>query len=206
MLRTSPQVNPGQAIEFDEITDFTEVPTWPAFRFEIPRASGRYDFLASGGLTADQLQTVADAVGDMDLTADGPLTLPFDLTEIVWHHQPANAHDITWTGADAASINMSVETSHGLDVIGVGISYPITAFETAVGRIFASVDPTDATFVQVGLIIDGQAINIEAVNVPMDEVITMAESIAPATDAEWNRRSRRLTRIWAPTLARHQHL
>jgi hypothetical protein len=54
--------------------------------------------------------------------------------------------------------------------------------------VFARVDASDASFVQVGLVIAGQVINIEAQNVPVDDVVAVAASIQLADDADWNRR------------------
>ncbi|HQZ34443.1 MAG TPA: hypothetical protein PK020_08455 [Ilumatobacteraceae bacterium] len=185
MLVSEASVQPGNSAGTDGLRNMTEQASWPAFRLDVVRPSGRHDFIASGGLTAEQVQAISDSLADVDVLSDTSVSLPFDLTEIAFHHTPSNAHGITWNGNTDQQITMYVEQSWGIDAFGVGISYPITAYETPAGRVFAVTDPTDDGYVQAGLVVDGQVINFEARNVPIDEVVAMAASVATVSDVTW---------------------
>lgn len=185
MLISDASVPAGESVATDGLSDFTEQASWPAYRLDVTRPSGRHDFIATGGLTAEQVQTVAESLAAVDVLAGTRLDLPFDLTEIPFRHIPSNAHGITWNGLSDQQITMYVEQSHGIDVFLVGISSSIKAFETPVGRVFATTDPTDDSVVQVGVVIDGQAINFEGRNVPLDEVVAMAASITSVSEEAW---------------------
>jgi hypothetical protein len=152
-------------------------------------SSGKGVMLASGGLTADELQQIADGVTDDPVTGGVSLQhLSADLQEIMWHHDPSNGHAVTWTGPSDEQITMNVEAFQGIDVIGNALSWPITAIDTPNGRAFVSIDATDPQFVQAGLVIGGQAINVEAHGVPIGDVESFVASIAFVSAADWSAR------------------
>lgn len=184
---STPPADVGQDVDVG-LYDMTTNAARPSFGLGVVRPSGRYDWFRSGGLTAEDLQLLADYISD-DPTTDTNGDASTDVfTEVTWTHTPQNAHGITWNGPDGQSINMFVESGRGIDALNNGISWSIDVLDTPIGRVFASVDATDASFVQVGLVIDGQVINIEASNVAVDYVVAMAASIVPASDGDWNRR------------------
>ena len=170
------------------LRDMTTYSAWPSFGFGVVRPSGEYLWLRSGGLSAADMQFVADHLAADDATGLHVGTAAADFTEVPWNHDPRNAHGITWNGPEGQTITMYAEANHGIDALNAGISWSIQAIETPIGQVFASVDATDASFVQVGLVIDGQVINIEAQNVAVGDVVAMAASIALADDNDWNRR------------------
>lgn len=180
---------PAPDVELGQLEDFTQDASWPAYRLGIVHPSGRYDNLLTGGLAADEVQRLADQLPDGEVNGDLSLsTSAFDLTEVTWTHDPSLAHGITWTGEADREVTMFVEQPYGLDVIGNGISWPVRAIQTPVGRVFASVDPLDPTLVQAGVVVGGQAVNFEALNMSLDELVAMAASIAPTPAADWIRR------------------
>ncbi len=170
------------------LRDMTTSSSWPSFGFGIVRPSGEYLWLRSGGLSAVDMQFVADQLADDDATGLHVGTAAADFTEVPWSHDPRNAHGITWNGPEDQTITMYAEANHGIDALNAGISWSIQVVDTPIGQVFASVDATDASFVQVGLVIDGQVINFEAQNVAVDDVVAMVASIALADDNDWNRR------------------
>ncbi len=169
------------------LRDMTTSSSWPSFGFGIVRPSGEYLWLRSGGLSAADMQFVADQLADDDATGLHVGTAAADFTEVPWSHDPRNAHGITWNGPEGQAITMYAEANHGIDALNAGISLSIQVVDTPIGQVFASVD-ADASLVEVGLVIDGQVIDFGAQNVALDDVVAMAASIALADDAEWNRR------------------
>ncbi|MGB8861332.1 MAG: hypothetical protein WCC60_18895, partial [Ilumatobacteraceae bacterium] len=98
MFISEASVQPGDSVGTDGLRNATEQASWPAYRLDVVRPSGRHDFIASGGLTAEQVQAISDSLADVDVLAGTSVSLPFDLTEIAFHHTPSNAHGITWNG------------------------------------------------------------------------------------------------------------
>jgi hypothetical protein len=187
MMFISPTAD--RAGEFTTIKDLTSDPKQPSFRLSITLPSGRGVMFASGGLSADELQQIADGATDDPLTGAVSLQhLSADLQEITWHHNSSNAHAITWTGPNHKQITMDVEAFQGIDVIGNALSWPITAIATPNGRAFISIDATDPQFVQAGAVIGGQVINVEAHDVPIGEVEAFIASIGFVSDADWSTR------------------
>ncbi len=187
MVFISPTADPSSATDFTTITDETEDPRQPSFRLAVTLESGKRVLFASGGLGAAEVQQVADAMTN-DPSSSGVLVppLPRGLEEITWGNtQGTRADTITWSGPGAANITMIVGSRHGLDAIGNAISWPITAIDTPNGRAFVSVDRIDPTLVQVGVVVDGQAVNIEATGVSIADVTALAASIAPVTEEDW---------------------
>jgi hypothetical protein len=185
MAFISPNTDPETAIT--TMTDRTRNPDQPSFRLGVTLPSGKYVLFASGGLLSAEVQQIAEEVTD-DPTSEGVLlgNLPRDMQEITWRHNPTNAHAVTWNGPDGAQITMNVESAHGLDAIGNALAWPITVIDTPNGRAFVSVEEaSDGALVQVGVVIDGRAINIEARGVSVADITTFLASIAPATDADW---------------------
>ena len=68
--------------------------------------------------------------------------------------------------------------NHGLDVIGAALTSPVDAVNIGDNRLFWTADPTDPKFVQVGITINEHVVNIEAYDVPGEQLIAMAASIA----------------------------
>ncbi len=167
---------------------FSTTDGFQGYRFGVARPSGRDDFLATGGLTSEQVTAIADALGAVETLDPAPITLPYGLTEVPFEHHPDDAHTITWNGADGAQIVMLVESAHGIDALRNGISWPIQNVDTGIGPLFVSVDPTDSTFLQAGTVIGGAVINVEARGVTPDELITFVASITTVDDVTWSAR------------------
>jgi hypothetical protein len=178
-----------RAGEFATIKDLTSDPKQPSFRLSVTLPSGKGVMFASGGLTADELQQIADGATDDPVTAGVSLQyLSADLQEITWHHDSSNAHAVTWTGPNDEQITMNVEAPQGIDVIGNALSWPITAIDTPNGRAFISIDATDPQLVQAGVVIGGQVINVEAHGVPIGDVESFVASIVFVSDTDWSTR------------------
>lgn len=161
---------------------------WAGYRFGVARPSGRDDFLATGGLTSEQVTAVADALGAVETLDPAPIALPYGLTEVPFEHHPADAHAITWNGADGGQIVMFVESAHGIDALRNGISWPVQNVDTGIGPLFVSVDPTDAAFLQAGTVVGGTVVNVEARGVTVDELTAFVASIATVDDGTWTAR------------------
>lgn len=163
-----------------EIQDMTARSSWPSYRLAVAGPSGAA-LLASGGLAKQQLR----ALGDVDFAAQQPVTLPDGLTEVPYDQAPDTTYAVTWNGPSDRSVTVNVGSSHGVDALSNGITWPIEVRDTPTGQIFVSVDESDATFVQVGHVVDDHVVNVEARNLTVDEAVAVAESIAPTTPDVW---------------------
>ncbi len=118
MLISEASLQPGNSDGTDGLRDVTEQASWPAYRLDVVRSSGRHDFIASGGLTAEQEQANSDSLADGDILAGTTVGMPFDLTEIAFHHNPFIAHGITWNGATHQQTTMYLKQGQGIGVRG----------------------------------------------------------------------------------------
>jgi hypothetical protein len=141
----------------------------------------------SGGVSKTELQAVADSLADAPAGGIG-ISVPARFHEITWRYDPANAHAITWNGPNGSSVTMDVELDRGPAAAMNGTDWDVTAFDTPNGTAYLTVDATDPTFVQAGLVIDGQVVNIEANHLSGPQVMAFVRSIAPVTDGTWRQR------------------
>ncbi|MFN8020840.1 MAG: hypothetical protein U0Q03_04855 [Acidimicrobiales bacterium] len=181
-------ISPNGSDTVDGFQDFTTNDAWPSYRIDVTRPDGRHDFIATGGLSADQARAVADALGVVNVDESPSVDLPFELAEVPFEHRPELAYAVEWTNDTAATITMLVESDHGVDALANGITWPINAITTDSGTVYISRDPTDPQFLQAGVVIEGHAINFEAYNVDADELIRMVASVTRVSDQEWSRR------------------
>ena len=182
-------INPTGSDSIDDFQDFTTDDAWPSYRVDVTRPDGRHDFIATGGLSADQARAVAAALGVDDLDESPTVDLPFELAEVPFEHRPELAYAAEWTNDAGATITMLVESDHGVHALANGITWPINALTTTSGTVYVSRDAGDPQFVQAGVVIDGHAVNFEAHNVDTDQLIRMVSSVTQVSDQDWTRRT-----------------
>ena len=85
-------------------------------------------------------------------------------------------------------LELVVGPSYGLNALTSALSSPMDVIETDKGLLYITPDPTDPTYFQASIFIDGTPVNLTYSNMGYIQIVEVVESIQLISDEEWARR------------------
>lgn len=149
--------------------------------------SGNYVFFRSGGMSKTDLQAVIDSAQEEPSSGTVQLDVPPGFEQIHWDYVPAARFTASWT-SEPVHLELVVGPSYGLNALTSALSSPMDVIETDKGLLYITPDPTDPTYFQASIFIDGTPVNLTYSNMGYIQIVEVVESIQLISDEEWARR------------------